>query len=182
LRPPPARAPFGGDKTFVQWIPYWSDPNWNDTDYTFDDDKGTAEMTNVPALDKQRPALLPKDSLRKPTHYAKRLGIAVHQSDGRSRMSPTTSTTRHAQLSHVQDTFTGRKDYLTVQDAQHFLQGADPYSKPAEILAALLEEDAGNAEHIEAYLRLHEMLEEDEAYQQASFADITTDEVHISSL
>lgn len=177
--PPPSRIPFNGDKTFVQWIPYWSDPQWNDEYFTFDEDGKKMEQAAVHPLDKQRPALLPKDYLRRPTPYAQRFGIHAHQSDGRSRMSPTTSTTRHAQLSHIQDTLTGRKDYLTIEDADSLLHDRPSDMTSARYLRSLLAENKGITEHLEAYLRLHEMIEEDEAWQQVAFLNITTDEVHM---
>jgi hypothetical protein len=180
LHPPPSRTPLSGDKTFMQWIPYWSDPKWNDVYYTIDEDGKETGWVDVPPLDKQRPALLPMDALRDPTPYAKRFGVHAHQTDGRSRMSPTTSTTRRAQLSHVQETLTGRKDYLTIQDANIFLHDTEPNMTSSEYLKSLLAESKGNTEHIEAYLRLHDMLEEDEAWQQTAFVNVTTDEVNIS--
>jgi hypothetical protein len=176
VRPPPHRDPLDGNKSYIQWIPYWSDPNWNDATFTFDVEGQDPEMAAVPLLDKLRPALLPMDALRNPTHYAKRFGIHPHQRDGRSLMSPTTSTTRRALLSHVQETPTGRKNYVTVQDADALLSGTDPTLDRGEALD-LWRRANGNNDHIEAYLQLHEMLEDDEAWQRAAFNGMTTDEV-----
>ncbi|KAB5576207.1 hypothetical protein GE09DRAFT_618554 [Coniochaeta sp. 2T2.1] len=173
LRPPPKRKEFDGVKKYVEWVPYWCDPAWNDQHYIFEEDGVPKEWVEVHPLDKQRPALLPQDAHKNPTPYAKRFGIHSNRTDGRSRMSPTLSATRRVQLSHVYDTPTGRKDYINVKDVRTFLPDADPRDISGYLNSLLYTKPD---EQIEAFLQLQDLLEQDDALQQVAFSNVTTDE------
>ncbi|KAI1151432.1 hypothetical protein F4825DRAFT_451465 [Nemania diffusa] len=93
---PSKLAPAMGDSwKHVRYLPAWMDPNYKE------------EVVNTPAgvrkrntagtrdaLYNLRPALRLSDTIRNPTEYALRYGIAEDRLDGRSRMSPTWSPTR----------------------------------------------------------------------------------------
>lgn len=182
--PPPRRMENNGVKEFVKWLPYWCDPDWDDEHYIVDRDGGAQEVADVPPLDKLRPALLPKDALRNPTAYAKRFCIHPDQKDGRSRLSPTLSTTRRVQLSHAQQTVSGHKDYITVDDVHTFLTTAnhDPAESAENYFRNLLYFKTGNTEQVEAYLQMSDLIWQDQAYQQFLFQDTTTDDVRCLGL
>ena len=183
VHPPPRRIELNGVKTFVRWDPYWCDPEWDDAHYRIDVEEGeAAQWVDILPMDKQRPALLPKDALRNPTPYSQRFGIHPDQLDGRSRLSPSFSTTRRVQLSHAQQTPTGKKDYVNVQDVQECLtmNNHNPSESPSGYFRGLLETQAGNTDVVEAYLQLQDLLEQDELYQHVVLLDATTDDVRLS--
>lgn len=168
-----------GLKTFVQWIPYWCDPEWNDEHWKFEKDGQPTEWVEVHPLDKQRPALLAKDSLKNPTPWAKRFGIHADQLDGRSRMSPPLSDTRHVHLSYPVQTYTGMKEEITIEDVKDFLRKhPNNFATEEEYIRSI--DQTANSELVYAYLQLQDLIEEDEIWQRAALGDTTTEEVRAS--
>lgn len=196
LQPPPARLLHkadGGDAEYFTYIPYWTDPDWDDKHHAIrsaSKDGGRVEqLAKINEADRRRPALLPKDTLTNPTPYAQRWGVHPdHKADGRSCLSPTTSNSRRVGLSHNQDTPTGFKDYVTARDVKAAIAAMEPNlakntnasDSPWSHLEALSEQPGlwtEQREQMEAFKQLRTSVEHDEAYQRMSWQGLTTDEV-----
>ncbi|KAI0114333.1 hypothetical protein GGR51DRAFT_577369 [Nemania sp. FL0031] len=94
---PAALAPAKGeDWKYVRYIPAWTDPDYREE---IIETPGLNlirnSLTTRDSLYNLRPALRHSDSIRNPTEYALRFGIAADRLDGRSRMSPSWSETRN---------------------------------------------------------------------------------------
>jgi hypothetical protein len=91
-RPPPKGE--DGSWDYVLYVPEWSHP---DFDPRFEIEPYTFRRRTRPTRDvlrMMRPALRAADAVRNPTPYALRWGINPDRTDGRSRLSPSWSTTR----------------------------------------------------------------------------------------
>ncbi|RYO94936.1 hypothetical protein DL762_000370 [Monosporascus cannonballus] len=90
----PVKDPKSGSWKYTWYVPQWSHPNHSDRlRVTYDQRRylrGTTDTVTV-----LRPALLPGDKIRNPTPYAKRFGVHPDDLNGRSRLSPTLSSTRN---------------------------------------------------------------------------------------
>ncbi|KAI0542569.1 hypothetical protein GGR58DRAFT_497114 [Xylaria digitata] len=89
----PSKDPEGGSWEHVVYIPEWMDPDYNEN-FIRTGGGRWRDNTVRDAVYNLRPALRLEDTIRKPTDYALRFGIAEGRLDGRSRMSPTWSKTR----------------------------------------------------------------------------------------
>ncbi|KAI1383738.1 uncharacterized protein F4822DRAFT_440000 [Hypoxylon trugodes] len=89
------RKPAGsGSWQYAWYIPEWSHPNFEpDIDITYTG-KASFSATNRAPYHKLFPALRNVDQVRRPTAYAQRFGIHPDEQGGRSRLSPTISSTR----------------------------------------------------------------------------------------
>ncbi|KAF2966579.1 hypothetical protein GQX73_g7013 [Xylaria multiplex] len=89
----PNKDPEGGSWDHVVYIPEWTDPDYNEN---FMRTPGGRWRDNTirESVYNVRPALRLEDTIRNPTDYALRFGIAEGRLDGRSRMSPTWARTR----------------------------------------------------------------------------------------
>lgn len=87
---PPPKAPTEYKWLRTQYMPEWTDPEWQDPALS------RAEVVagkwrparNLDLGRTLRPAQLPKDAALNPTPYAKRFGMYPGRTDGRSRLSP----------------------------------------------------------------------------------------------
>ncbi|KAI0551226.1 hypothetical protein F4679DRAFT_593662 [Xylaria curta] len=84
----------GKDWTCVRYIPAWMDPEYTDDKFVTPGGRKTLNSVRD-AVYNLRPALRLSDQIRRPTDYALRFGIAADRLDGRSRFSPTWSSTRN---------------------------------------------------------------------------------------
>ncbi|KAJ2903073.1 hypothetical protein MKZ38_010494 [Zalerion maritima] len=82
-----------GPRTYVKYIPRFTHPNFNDKNSTSLGPTGQPGVQRTPwnMLLGIRPAILPQDSVKNPTEYARRFGIFPGRMDGRSLMSPVRS-------------------------------------------------------------------------------------------
>ncbi|KAI0829597.1 hypothetical protein F5Y06DRAFT_211243 [Hypoxylon sp. FL0890] len=87
------RKPGGGSWDWVWYIPEWSHPDFHpDIARTY---SGSIKyIGHSDPLSLMRPALRTADRVRAPTEWAKRFGIHPDELGGRSRLSPTLSSTR----------------------------------------------------------------------------------------
>ncbi|KAI1326218.1 hypothetical protein F5Y16DRAFT_400585 [Xylariaceae sp. FL0255] len=88
----PTKDPKLGSWDFVRYCPSWMDPAYNEDLEV----KGNSAYHNTvrDSFYNLRPAMRFEDTVRNPTPFARRFGIAADRTDGRSRMSPTWSNTR----------------------------------------------------------------------------------------
>lgn len=176
-----------GTWEYVQFIPRWTDPDWDD-EYKFIEAPGAdpVRMKRVgDVFSKLRPALLLKDALKNPTAMAKRFGMHPDQHDGRSRISPSMSLTRRVGLPIRRLTPSGHmKAYVDFEDLEaakiHYLH--EGLADTDEALQLRLQSDCTSndvavAELAAALLALRQTIEEDKNYQRALFHQFTTDEV-----
>ena len=169
-----------GGKKYIEYIPPWTAPNWTDDVSEVRITRGANVITTRKGdvTHRVRPALLDQDLDKNPTAYAKRWGIHPYASpEGRSRMSPRSSSTRIVGLSERQETRTGEKAYINMADiaAQNFdlndLNEFLEYSDDAEeVLGDKYEQYA-------AMRKLLTIVEDDQDYQRLAFLGLTTDEV-----
>lgn len=132
-----------GDWNHVEYVPSWSDPDWN-TRYTYIQDVDDADIDEIARqyakpglLQSQRPALRPEDAAFNPTDAAKRWGIYPWQArtglgrrfalKGWSGMTPREAafpTVRLDQPRILPDTGAA-VDVVTVQDLADERQGLE---------------------------------------------------------
>ncbi len=212
--PPPPKATGDGHYEYVEFVPAWTDPDWKE-EPTFwvpgpfrrkeaieaaaakakeegmskDGDERDEKEKYVRKGDftqRMRPALLAKDAHKNPTPYALRFGMNPHASQGRSRLSPTTSRTRKVALVRPQKTSTGTKDYvdmvdLKTEEQEHGGTAASlgfPNFTFREYLDFLsLTKADENHDMYRAFSDLRRAVDGDEDFQRFMFNGPTTDEV-----
>ncbi|KAI0015737.1 hypothetical protein F4780DRAFT_786044 [Xylariomycetidae sp. FL0641] len=88
------KKPDEGGWAYVRYIPDWTDPDYDENlirRYNGEVYRNTGRDSFINA----RPALRVQDAAKNPTPYALRFGMHPDEERGRSRMSPTSSATRH---------------------------------------------------------------------------------------
>ncbi|KAK1831863.1 hypothetical protein QBC39DRAFT_350345 [Podospora conica] len=172
----PTGTGLDGEWTYVEYIPRWTAPDWNDDKVMTTTENNI--VTKIPRRDYTqlvRPALLPRDDVRNPTPYARRYGIHPDDHGGRSKMSPGFSDTRCVNLSHAQMTGTGVKAYVDAADLDQAI------SKCGGTVSQFLETVKNLPQHPKyepwfAMHRLYMAIKDDEDYQKVMFDGLTTDE------
>jgi hypothetical protein len=184
LHPAPTKLFFEGDFSFVEFIPPWTHPEWDDNYITVKGKHGPEKkIINNDVNRNRRPALLPRDESKNPTPYARRWGIHGGRTDGRSRLSPSKSSTRRVGLPHPQKTDDGRlKYFVTGEDLANEIgvQATNYGISLTEYLTMVDFVQDGNEPRYAAFLELQAMIQDDEDYQRMMFYDMTTDEVSIT--
>ncbi|KUI57499.1 hypothetical protein VP1G_04774 [Cytospora mali] len=193
-----------GDWTLVEFVPAWTDPDWDDrfvfTGPTKSNDPQVQMYMKPGLLQKQRPALLPGDMARGPTEAAKRFGIdPIHQDDpfyGHSGVTPTTANFEvPLGYARVTPSNQGEKHSVNVDDLNALVAqfeanaSARGQDTTEENLRAHLEDAARgyptelvqvDSEIAAALLALMEQVfqrEEQEEYQRLLFAGNTSNEL-----
>ncbi|RYP28811.1 hypothetical protein DL767_007029 [Monosporascus sp. MG133] len=90
----PVKDPKSGSWKHTWYVPHWGHPNHSDRLRVTYDQRRYLRGTTDPVT-QLRPALLPGDKMKNPTPYAKRFGLHPDDLNGRSRLSPTLSSTRN---------------------------------------------------------------------------------------
>jgi len=178
--PAPTKLDLYGEFKFVEYIPEWTHPDWDDNSITVAPPKGMPRRIEVNDIARTlRPAILASDEVRNATPYAKRWGIHPDRVDGRSRLSPTSSSTRRVGLSQPIKMADGqRRFFLTGQDLPNDLEvRANDLGVSVTDYLAGLSETRANPQILDPLLELHEMSEQDKDFQRTMFIDMTTDEV-----
>jgi hypothetical protein len=186
-RKPPSKFLYNGVWNFVEYIPPWTSPDWDEEYEIFEEEGQRRRRLKRDVTQSMRPALLPRDSIRNPTAYALRWGTNPDRGDGRSRLSPVTSTRRRVGLSHAQPTPTGNKDFITIQDYEmataEFERAQGSLASAGLSLLEYLQSVDGTGrlpELYRSYLELHALIEDDRDFQRLIFGGMTTDEVRFS--
>lgn len=178
--PAPVKLLVDGDFKYVDYIPVWTHPEWDDN---FIVDKATGKVERkIFGMDtsmKRRPALLQADEIRNPTPYARRWGIEPGRTDGRSRLSPTDSSTRRTGLSEPLVTADNQlKYFLTGQDLSNELMAeANKLRVPVSDFLAALRSTPITIPEDSLFHELYRITEEDKDFQRIMFQNLTTDEV-----
>ncbi|KAH8882568.1 hypothetical protein GQ53DRAFT_812049 [Thozetella sp. PMI_491] len=202
-KPAPPRDLGNGVFHYVVFVPSWTDPDWED-DPTFaatplppdateeqrmlwaELDAREVNIRKGDSTQRMRPALLERDLHKNPTPYAVRFGIYPRAAPGRSRLSPTSSNTRRIGLRVPQQTATGFKDYITVEDARIEERNFDQIAANLgqrnmtfkEYLTRLSIEGGENMSDMHrAFIDLRHAIDEDEDFQRFMMAGMSTDEL-----
>lgn len=181
---PPPKEQLDGDWTYVEYIPAWCDPKWDD-EYDISKEQSKRRKRIRGTFERLRPALLPQDALRTPTPYALRWGISLDRGDGRSRLSPTSSTTRQVLVPDAPGTATGPETYVDINDltteAQSYEKSGEFTRQHGKPFRQYLEDFCRGNDHppsrFQALLELYNMIEEDQDLQRVLLGDLTTDEM-----
>ncbi|KAM0561286.1 hypothetical protein ACHAPJ_003165 [Fusarium lateritium] len=172
----PAKRPDQGSYDFIQYCPIWTDPNWQDegperlkSDFKIED--------NI--FDRLRPALLPRDQMKRPTKYAQRFSIFPGRTDGRSRTSPTRAESRQLFPANT-EVKTGKQLFDRFEElAKDKGEHVDDYMENTRL-------DMQHLSDIEQqYMQQYEELVVDENWQNILFGSLTMDElslIRVSSL
>ncbi|KAI0131863.1 hypothetical protein BJ170DRAFT_730044 [Xylariales sp. AK1849] len=123
---PPPKVPGSGSWDCLLYVPAWSDPEYVPGSRL--DSQRYKRKVSAPrdALQMLRPALLAQDAIRNPTAYAKRWGIHPDRLDGRSRLSPSNSTTRNVMgvlQAQLDDVSPGIRKQLVSESIKRGLNG-----------------------------------------------------------
>lgn len=179
--PAPTKLELSGEFKFVEYIPEWTHPDWDDDYITVAGEKEPrGKIFNNDFSRKLRAALLPKDSLRNPTPYARRWGMHPDRTDGRSRLSPTGSSTRRVGLSQPMRTADNQlRLFLSGQDLPADLEAraSDLGMSAADYLDSAAVSSQTDPQTLSPLRELFGMNEGDKDFQRLLFLDMTTDEV-----
>ncbi|KAF4966573.1 hypothetical protein FSARC_5815 [Fusarium sarcochroum] len=164
----PTKRPDQGSYNFIQYCPIWTDPNWQDdgperlkSDFKIED--------NI--LDRLRPALLPRDQIKRPTKYAQRFSIFPGRTDGRSRTSPTRAESRQLFPANT-EVKTGKQLF------DRFEELAREKGEHVDDYMAKTRPDMQHLSDIEQqYMQQYEELVVDENWQNILFGSLTMDEI-----
>ncbi|KAK3361155.1 hypothetical protein B0T24DRAFT_599504 [Lasiosphaeria ovina] len=159
----------------VEHIPPWTDPVWQDLEpILIKQGKDTVSMRREP-MATLRPALREGDKKKKPTIYAQRFGInSQARPIGRSRMSPTRSTSRK-----VDTPFPGKK-YIDMADVEEKARELGGMGNFIDFLAKHKGQD--NQDVYYYMKKLIAMMHDDADYQRIFYPEFTTDERERSGL
>ncbi|KAI0410448.1 hypothetical protein F5X98DRAFT_381780 [Xylaria grammica] len=142
----PDKDPAKGSWKHVVYAPDWTDPDYTDSHMLAPFGSWRINTTSESTYN-LRPALRLEDTIRNPTDYALRFGIAPGRLDGRSRMSPTWSKTRNPmddfenQVSQLSDS----EREIAINRSRQILQARNERRAPGqdilpEVMEAMLEE------------------------------------------
>lgn len=140
--PRPVKKNPDGDWDYVWYVPTWTDPEFDPKLERLPHAFVRVRRRERDVLAMLRPALRAADAVRNPTAYAKRWGIYPDRSDGRSRLSPSASTTRgimHLMQAQVDQLDKATKQELLAQTTQACSAGQVPYPGPGAIAPEVFE-------------------------------------------
>lgn len=178
--PAPTKLELYGEFTFVQFVPEWTHPDWNENTVTVVGESGDhKKVANKDPSRKIRPAVLARDVPKNPTPYAVRWGMHPDRVDGRSLLSPTNSSTRRIGLSQpIKMRNNELKHFVTGQDLPSDIDNeAHAGGVSVSDYLAQLGPISANPKLLDPLLALYNSSENDKDFQRLQFLGLTTDEV-----
>ncbi|KXH60404.1 hypothetical protein CSAL01_09601 [Colletotrichum salicis] len=176
LLPPPVKQKHKGQWAYVEYIPAWTDPLWQDKDSRVQDkDNPSHILRRRDWIKSVRPAQLPQDRPQNPSAFALRYGVYPDRLDGRSRLTPTRGAFRSFKYDGV--VVPNMNADVVIAQAENYaatvgLAGVDGL---LEVYSDL--RGGGGNERERVLVRALEGMRDDEDWQMMMFQGMTTHEV-----
>lgn len=163
-----------GEWEFVEYHPEWTDPEFNPEYEIWHDTNEMRKRRKRDITQIMRPALLLQDQLKNPTIHALRWGMHPDGAAGRSFVTPTVAI--GAKVNVPGEGLKSANDFLraTIVDNEH-PQGMslrEYFSTNADARENLSED-----EKTQAWLKLYDVISNNQDYQRFLFDGYTTDDV-----
>ncbi|OHF02925.1 hypothetical protein CORC01_01683 [Colletotrichum orchidophilum] len=175
---PPVKLANKGEWSFIEYIPPWTDPQWQHDNHRIPDRDYPSQVIR-PHLwtTTLRPAQLPQDRAQNPTALALRFGIYPDRLDGRSRLTPTRGGFRRFRVDGVvQPGITGEYVIAKAEElaARARLGGVDALLEAYSKLGADERQPSDRERYV---LRAMQDMRDDEDWQSIMFRGLTTHEL-----